>query len=79
MDIDFRIGGDGAFYMPPPLDYVQVPPPQAYFDSINWHRTALHEIGTTSAVLLGKKLHCHGRGRFLCERGVERAIEFGWR
>ncbi|RUU13601.1 antirestriction protein ArdC, partial [Mesorhizobium sp. USDA-HM6] len=24
--------------------YVQVPPPQAYFEPINWHRTALHEL-----------------------------------
>ena len=24
---------------------VMVPPPQAYFDPINWHRTALHELG----------------------------------
>ncbi|WP_298953980.1 zincin-like metallopeptidase domain-containing protein [uncultured Methylobacterium sp.] len=42
--IDFRIGGGRAFYVPA-LDYVQVPPPQAYFEPINWHRTALHELG----------------------------------
>ncbi|BAV65470.1 ArdC family protein [Sphingobium cloacae] len=42
--IDFRIGGDRAFYVPT-SDYVQVPPPQAYFEPINWHRTALHELG----------------------------------
>ncbi len=41
--LDFRIGGDRAFYQPR-LDYVQVPPPQAYFEPINWHRTALHEV-----------------------------------
>lgn len=41
--IDFRIGGSRAFYMPA-QDYVQVPP-QAYFEPINWHRTALHELG----------------------------------
>jgi antirestriction protein ArdC len=41
--IDFRIGGDRAFYCPPE-DYVQVPPPAAYFEPINWHRTALHEL-----------------------------------
>jgi antirestriction protein ArdC len=40
--IDFRIGGSRAFYVPA-HDYVQVPPPQAYFEPINWHRTALHE------------------------------------
>ena len=45
--IDFRIGGNKAFYVPA-QDYVQVPPPQAYFDPINWHRTALHEIGHAS-------------------------------
>ena len=40
---DFRIGGPRAFYSPG-LDFVQVPPPQAYFDPINWHRTAFHEL-----------------------------------
>ncbi|OYW32417.1 MAG: antirestriction protein ArdC [Rhizobiales bacterium 12-66-7] len=45
--IDFRIGGDRAFYVPAD-DYVVVPPPQAYFEPINWHRTALHEIGHAS-------------------------------
>src|SRR6202043_490521 len=39
-----RIGGTRAFYEPE-HDYVQVPPPQAYFEPINWHRTALHELG----------------------------------
>jgi antirestriction protein ArdC len=45
--IDFRIGGNRAYY---DLyhDYVQVPPPQAYFEPINWHRTALHELGHAS-------------------------------
>ncbi|WP_407150468.1 ArdC family protein [Bradyrhizobium sp. ORS 86] len=42
--ISFRIGGDRAFYATAE-DYVQVPPPQAYFEPINWHRTALHELG----------------------------------
>ena len=37
-DIDFRIGGDRTFYALA-HDYVQVPPPQAYFEPINWHRT----------------------------------------
>ena len=45
--IDFRIGGNRAFYVPA-HDYVQVPPPQAYFKPINWHRTALHELGHAS-------------------------------
>jgi antirestriction protein ArdC len=45
--IDFRIGGERAFYAPAE-DYVRVPPPQAYFEPINWHRTALHELSHAS-------------------------------
>ena len=45
--IDFRIGGGKAFYVPA-LDYVQVPPSAAYFEPINWHRTALHELSHAS-------------------------------
>jgi antirestriction protein ArdC len=45
--IDFRIGGDRAFYAVA-TDYVQVPPPQAFFEPINFHRTALHECGHAS-------------------------------
>ncbi len=41
---DLRLGGDKAFYAPGP-DYIQVPRPEAYFAPINWHRTALHELG----------------------------------
>jgi antirestriction protein ArdC len=41
---DFRIGGARAFYSPSG-DFVQVPPPQAYYEPINWHRTAFHELG----------------------------------
>jgi antirestriction protein ArdC len=41
---DFRIGGDRAFYSPAD-DHIQVPRPDAYFEPINWHRTALHELG----------------------------------
>jgi len=40
---DVRLGGDKAFYAPGP-DYIQVPRPEAYFEPINWHRTALHEL-----------------------------------
>lgn len=41
---DFRIGGERAFYNPAG-DFIQVPRPEAYFEPINWHRTALHELG----------------------------------
>jgi len=47
--VDFHIGGSRAFYAPAE-DYVQVPPPQAYFEPINWHRTALHELGHNAAI-----------------------------
>ena len=45
---DLRLGGDKAFYSPA-LDYIQVPRPDAYFEPINWHRTALHELGHNAA------------------------------
>jgi antirestriction protein ArdC len=55
--IDFRIGGDRAYYVPA-HDYVMVPSPAAYFEPINWHRTALHELGhaTGHAARLGRDL-----------------------
>ena len=37
---DFRIGGERAFYSPD-HDFIQVPRPEAYFEPINWHRTAV--------------------------------------
>lgn len=54
---DLRLGGDKAFYAPA-LDYIQVPRPEAYFEPINWHRTALHELGHWSghATRLGRDL-----------------------
>ena len=41
--VDFRIGGDKAYYVPS-QDFVQVPPQPAFFDQINFYRTALHEL-----------------------------------
>jgi antirestriction protein ArdC len=46
--IDFRIGGNRAFYSRT-HDYVRVPPPQAFFEPRNWHRTALHEVSHSTA------------------------------
>jgi len=46
--IDFRVGGNRAFYVPA-QDYVQVPPQPAFFEQINYYRTCLHEL-------------CHGSG-----------------
>jgi antirestriction protein ArdC len=57
----FRLGGDSAFYSPGG-DMIQVPRPESYFEPINWHRTALHELGhwTGHASRLGRDLS----GRF---------------
>jgi antirestriction protein ArdC len=41
--VHFRIGGEKAFYVPS-ADYVQVPPQPAFFEQINYYRTALHEL-----------------------------------
>jgi antirestriction protein ArdC len=45
--IEFRIAGERAFYSPV-HDFIQVPRPEAYFEPINWHRTALHELAHAS-------------------------------
>jgi antirestriction protein ArdC len=56
---DLRIGGDRAFYVPS-ADYIQVPSPDAYFEPINWHRTALHELGIVATVIVGGAGFCAG-------------------
>jgi len=43
-EADFRIGGDRAFYAPS-ADFIQVPPQPAFFEQINYYRTAFHELG----------------------------------
>ena len=40
----FNIGGGEAFYSPS-HDFVQVPPQSAFYEPIDWYRTALHELG----------------------------------
>jgi antirestriction protein ArdC len=40
---DMRIGGDKAYY-DVAGDFIRVPPPQAFNEPINWHRTAVHEL-----------------------------------
>jgi antirestriction protein ArdC len=41
---DIRIAGNRAFYVPG-ADFIQVPPPSAFFEPINFHRTVCHELG----------------------------------
>jgi len=41
--VDFRIGGDRAYYVPS-HDFVQVPPQPAFFEQVNYYRTCLHEL-----------------------------------
>ena len=55
--VDFRIGGNRAFYAPD-LDFVQVPPQPAFFDQVNYYRTCLHELthATGHAKRLGRDL-----------------------
>lgn len=55
--VEFRIGGEKAFYVPA-LDYVQVPPQPAFFEQINYYRTCLHELthATGHANRLGRDL-----------------------
>lgn len=55
--VDFRIGGNRAFYVPA-HDFVQVPPQPAFFEQINYYRTCLHELthATGHPSRLGRKL-----------------------
>jgi antirestriction protein ArdC len=52
---DVRICGDKAYY-DVAGDFIRVPPPQAFFEPINWHRTALHEILHLVGRRLGRDL-----------------------
>lgn len=54
---DLRIGGDRACY-DVAGDFLRVPPPEAYFEPVNWHRTALHELSHWSGAAhrLGRDL-----------------------
>ena len=55
--VDFRIGGSKAYYVPS-ADFVQVPPQPAFYEQINFYRTALHELchATGHASRLGRDL-----------------------
>jgi antirestriction protein ArdC len=52
---DVRIGGDKAYY-DVAGDFMRVPPPRAFFEPINWHRTMLHDILHLVGRRLGRDL-----------------------
>ena len=53
--VEFRVAGDRAFYVPS-QDFVQVPHRTAFFEPINYYRTAFHELAhaTGHASRLGR-------------------------
>ncbi|WP_294251327.1 zincin-like metallopeptidase domain-containing protein [uncultured Sphingomonas sp.] len=55
--VEFRVGGDRAFYVPS-HDFVQVPPQPSFFEQVNYYRTCLHELthATGHAKRLGRDL-----------------------
>ena len=69
---DIRIGGNRAFYVPSE-DYIKVPPPSAFFEPINWHRTVSHEISHNADRRImphrrrRDRRHAH---RGTCRRGI---------
>jgi antirestriction protein ArdC len=73
---DVRIGGDKAYYAPEP-DFIAVPAPEAFFDLVNWNRTALHELThwTGHSSRLDRKMlnkfgsKCYAREELVAEMG----------
>jgi antirestriction protein ArdC len=61
-DIRIIIRGKRAFYVPS-ADYIQVPPPSAYFEPINWHRTVCHELGHNAERRIMRHGQIDGRQR----------------
>jgi len=66
---DFRIGGDRAFYSRN-YDFIQVPRPEAYSEPLNWHRTALHELGHYAAFQIMPRRRAFGRCAWAHRRGL---------
>jgi antirestriction protein ArdC len=58
---DIRIGGDKAYY-DVAGDFIRVPPPQAFFEPINFSRTVTHELGHWSGA--GPRLNRDLSGAF---------------
>jgi len=55
--VDYRLGGDRAFYSPD-LDFVAMPPQPAFRDALDYYRVFLHELthATGHPARLGRKL-----------------------
>ena len=73
---DIRIGGDKAYY-DVAGDFIRVPPPQVFFEPINWHRSATHEpftgaarVTASSATSLGRLAQSHISGKSWWPRSV---------
>ncbi|WP_066920633.1 zincin-like metallopeptidase domain-containing protein [Methylobacterium sp. CCH5-D2] len=58
--VTIRIGGDRAFYRPAD-DVVVLPPPEAFHEPVNFHRTAAHEL--SHAVGHASRLNREMKGR----------------
>jgi antirestriction protein ArdC len=60
---DLRIGGDKAYY-DVVGDFIRVPPPQAFYEPINWTRTVCHEHVHSAAFRIMPRrsgIACDGR------------------
>jgi antirestriction protein ArdC len=62
---DFRIGGVRAYYNTAG-DFVQVPPPVAYFEPINWHLNRDHSGSFGSKSYAREELVAEMAGAFVC-------------
>jgi antirestriction protein ArdC len=58
---DIRIGGDKAYY-DVAGDYIRVPPPQTFYEPVNFSRTVSHELGHWSGA--GHRLNRDLSGSF---------------
>jgi antirestriction protein ArdC len=70
--VEYRIGGAEAFYAPI-FDFVQVPPQPAFFQQVDYYRTAFHELthATGHASRVGRDLsHRFGTAAYAREELV---------
>jgi antirestriction protein ArdC len=70
---DIRIGGDKAYY-DVAGDFIRVPPPQAFFEPINFSRTLTHELGHWSGA--GHRLNRDLSGAFGSKIYLQEELRF---